>query len=40
MIIKRVESIGMYWLDEVAQLQSRGSNAVLNPIWEKEREGI
>lgn len=40
MMIKRAESIGVYWLDEVAQLRSRGSDAVFNPIWEQERAEI
>lgn len=40
MMIKRAESIGVYWLDEVAQLRGRGSDDGLNPIWEREREGI
>ena len=40
MMIKRAESIGVYWLNEVAQLRSRGSDTALNPMWEKEREGI
>lgn len=40
MMIKRAESIGVYWLDEVDKLRSRGSNNTLNPIWEKEREEI
>ncbi|MEA5462875.1 class I SAM-dependent methyltransferase [Leptothoe sp. PORK10 BA2] len=40
MMIKRAESIGVYWLDEVAQLRSRGGNADFNPIWEQERAEI
>ena len=40
MMIKRAESIGVYWLDEVAQLRSRGGNAAFNPVWEQERETI
>lgn len=40
MMIKRAESIGVYWLDEVAQLRSRGSDQVFNSIWEQERERI
>lgn len=40
MMIKRAESIGVYWLDEVAQLRSRGSSEAFNPIWETERAGI
>ena len=40
MMIKRAESIGVYWLDEVAQLRSRGGDQPFNPVWEKEREEI
>ncbi|MEM6253425.1 MAG: class I SAM-dependent methyltransferase [Cyanobacteria bacterium P01_D01_bin.156] len=40
MMIKRAESIGVYWLDEVAHLRARGSDAGFNPIWEKERAEI
>ncbi len=40
MMIKRAESIGVYWLDEVAQLRSRGSDDAFNAIWETERAGI
>ncbi len=40
MMIKRAESIGVYWLDEVAKLRSRGGNGGLNPIWETERAEI
>ncbi|NEQ50204.1 MAG: class I SAM-dependent methyltransferase [Leptolyngbya sp. SIO3F4] len=37
MMIKRAESIGVYWLDEVAELRARGSDETFNPIWEQER---
>ncbi|MEM9980359.1 MAG: SAM-dependent methyltransferase, partial [Cyanobacteria bacterium P01_D01_bin.2] len=40
MMIKRAESIGVYWLDEVAQLRARGEDTAFNPVWEQEREGI
>ncbi|MEM9266164.1 MAG: class I SAM-dependent methyltransferase [Cyanobacteria bacterium P01_F01_bin.13] len=40
MMIKRAESIGVYWLDEVAQLRARGGDEVFNSIWEKERQEI
>ena len=40
MMIKRAESIGVYWLDEVAQLRTRGGDMEFNPVWEKERQGI
>ncbi len=40
MMIKRAELIGVYWLDEVAQLRSRGDDEGLNPMWEKERQEI
>lgn len=40
MMIKRAESIGVYWLDEVAQLRARGGDAAFNPVWEQERERI
>ena len=40
MMIKRAESIGVYWLDEVAQLRSRGSDRSFNPVWEDERAKI
>ncbi|MBT9310817.1 class I SAM-dependent methyltransferase [Leptothoe kymatousa] len=40
MMIKRAESIGVYWLDEVAKLRSRGGNGALNPLWEQERAAI
>lgn len=40
MMIKRAESIGVYWLDEVAKLRSRGNDDGLNPLWEKERAEI
>ncbi len=40
MMIKRAESIGVYWSDEVAQLRARGNDAAFNPIWEKERQEI
>ncbi len=40
MMIKRAESIGVHWLDEVAQLRSRGGDATFNPLWEQERAEI
>ncbi|ESA38020.1 hypothetical protein N836_33545 [Leptolyngbya sp. Heron Island J] len=40
MMIKRAESIGVYWLDEVAQLRARDGDAAFNPIWEQERAEI
>ncbi|MEO0455010.1 MAG: class I SAM-dependent methyltransferase [Cyanobacteria bacterium P01_A01_bin.114] len=40
MMIKRAESIGVYWRDEVKQLSARGSDAKFNPIWEKELAAI
>ncbi|MEO1070297.1 MAG: class I SAM-dependent methyltransferase [Cyanobacteria bacterium J06638_6] len=40
MMIKRAESIGVYWLDEVAQLRSRDSDQAFNPIWEQERAEV
>lgn len=40
MMIKRAESIGVYWLDEVAKLRARGEGATLNPVWEQERAEI
>ncbi len=36
MMIKRAESIGVFWRDEVAQLQARGDAQGLNPIWNEE----
>lgn len=36
MMIRRAESIGVYWRDEVKALQSRGSTASLAPEWETE----
>ncbi len=40
MMIKRAESIGVYWLNEVVQLRARGGDAVFNPVWEQERAEI
>ena len=40
MMIKRAESIGVYWLDEVAELRARGGDAAFNPVWEQERQQI
>ncbi len=40
MMIKRAETIGVYWLDEVAKLRSRGGDDGFNSLWEKERAEI
>lgn len=36
MMIKRAESIGVYWREEVKQLRSRGTEAEFAPAWEAE----
>jgi ubiquinone/menaquinone biosynthesis C-methylase UbiE len=36
MMIKRAETIGVYWLQEVKMLRSRGSQAEFAPEWEAE----
>ncbi|MEM9906795.1 MAG: class I SAM-dependent methyltransferase [Cyanobacteria bacterium P01_D01_bin.44] len=36
MMIKRAESIGVHWPDEVKQLRSRNSDTEFNTIWEEE----
>lgn len=40
MMIKRAESIGVYWREEVQQLRSRGSDEKLSPQWQAELEQI
>jgi ubiquinone/menaquinone biosynthesis C-methylase UbiE len=40
MMIKRAESIGVYWLDEVKHLKARGSNQAFNPVWDEEFQAI
>ncbi|NEP20003.1 MAG: methyltransferase domain-containing protein [Leptolyngbya sp. SIO4C1] len=40
MMIKRAESIGVYWRDEVKQLRSRGSSLDFDPAWETELAAI
>lgn len=36
MMIKRAESIGVFWREEVKQLRSRGSQVEFSPVWEAE----
>lgn len=36
MMIKRAESIGVYWRQEVQALRSRNSGSVFSPDWERE----
>lgn len=36
MMIKRAESIGVYWMQEVRALRSRGGTAEFDPGWEKD----
>ncbi|MEL6247725.1 MAG: class I SAM-dependent methyltransferase [Cyanobacteria bacterium J06627_15] len=40
MMINRAESIGVHWRDEVAQLQARGLEGGLNPIWDEELQQV
>lgn len=37
MMIKRAESIGVYWRQEVQALRSRNSDQEFSPVWEAER---
>jgi len=36
MMIKRAESIGVYWMQEVQALRSRGGTADFDPAWEQD----
>lgn len=36
MMIKRAESIGVYWHDEVKTLQTRGDNHPFSPQWQRD----
>ncbi|MCU0524413.1 MAG: class I SAM-dependent methyltransferase [Elainella sp. Prado103] len=40
MMIKRAESIGVYWRQEVADLQSRASEQAFSPVWEETLQKI
>ena len=40
MMIKRAESIGVCWRDQVKQLRARGSSQDFNPVWEEELAAI
>lgn len=40
MMIRRAESIGVYWRDEVKALQSRQGDVALHPEWEAELERV
>jgi ubiquinone/menaquinone biosynthesis C-methylase UbiE len=40
MMIKRAESIGVYWREEVKQLRSRNTEVEFSPAWEMERAQI
>lgn len=40
MMIKRAETIGVYWLQEVAELRSRGGGADFSADWEAELAAV
>lgn len=40
MMIRRAESIGVYWRDEVANLRSRGEAIAFSPAWEEELAAV
>lgn len=40
MMIKRAESIGVHWRQEVKELRSRGKNVAFDPEWEMELAAI